>query len=51
MYSDDAAVRFAKMVESQHKGVIVGSREADPDIGEYGERTILYQTGSVPDME
>ncbi|AWC25581.1 hypothetical protein CO731_05080 [Aminobacter sp. MSH1] len=51
MQSEDAAKRLAKMIESEHEGVIAWSREADPAIGEYGEPTILYQAGSVPDME
>ncbi|MCA0276230.1 MAG: hypothetical protein LCH86_09510 [Proteobacteria bacterium] len=51
MQSEDAARRLAKMVESEHAGVIAWSREADPAVGEYGEPTILYQAGSVPDME
>lgn len=51
MQSEDAAKRLAKMVESEHAGVIAWSREADPAVGEYGEPTILYQAGSVPDME
>lgn len=51
MQSEDAARRLAKLVESEHAGVIAWSREADPTIGEYGEPTILYQAGSVPDME
>lgn len=51
MQSEDAARRLAKLVESEHAGVIAWSREADPAIGEYGEPTILYQAGSVPDME
>ncbi|XJO03796.1 hypothetical protein ACHMW7_08835 [Aminobacter sp. UC22_36] len=32
-------------------GVIAWSREANPAIGAYGEPTILYQHGEVPDME
>lgn len=51
MQSEDAAKRLAKIVESEHAGVIAWSREADPAVGEYGEPTILYQAGSVPDME
>ena len=51
MQSEDAARRLAKLVESEHAGVIAWSREADPAVGEYGEPTILYQAGSVPDME
>lgn len=51
MQSEDAAKRLAKVIESEHAGVIAWSREADPAVGEYGEPTILYQAGSVPDME
>lgn len=51
MQSKDAARRLAKLVESEHAGVIAWSREVDPAIGEYGEPTILYQAGSVPDTE
>lgn len=51
MQSEDAAIRLAKMIESEHAGVIAWSREANPAIGEYGEPTILYQAGEVPDME
>jgi hypothetical protein len=31
--------------------VIAWSREANPDIGEYGPPTILFQHGDVPEME
>lgn len=51
MQSEDAAVRLAKLIESQHAGVIAWSREANPAVGEYGEPAILYQAGEVPDME
>ncbi|WP_245432052.1 hypothetical protein [Aminobacter aminovorans] len=51
MQSEDAAKRLAKMIESEHAGVIAWSREANPAIGEYGEPTILYQAGQVPDMD
>lgn len=51
MQSEDAAMRLAKTIESEHAGVIAWSREANPAIGEYGEPTILYRAGEVPDME
>ncbi|QOF75512.1 hypothetical protein IG197_34650 (plasmid) [Aminobacter sp. SR38] len=51
MQSEDAARRLAKMIESEHAGVIAWSREANPFIGEYGEPTILFRAGDVPDME
>ncbi|MBT1160208.1 hypothetical protein J1C56_32275 [Aminobacter anthyllidis] len=51
MQSEDAAVRLAKIIESEHAGVIAWSREANSVIGEYGEPTILCRAGEVPDME
>ncbi|ODT06163.1 MAG: hypothetical protein ABS58_12830 [Mesorhizobium sp. SCN 65-20] len=51
MQSEDAARRLAKMIESEHAGVVAWSREANPAIGEYGEPHILYLAGQVPDME
>jgi len=49
--SEDRAVRQAKLLAMQHAGVIAWSREANVDIGEYGEPTTLFQQGDVPDME
>ena len=46
--SEERAIRTAKELASKHAGVIAWSREARPDIGEYGEPTT--QSG-VPDME
>lgn len=51
MQSADAAVRFAKMIEDHHAGVIAWSRVADPSVGEYGPPDILFQHGELPDME
>lgn len=51
MQSEDAAKRLAKMIESEHAGVIAWSREANPAIGEYGEPTILYRAGEVLHIE
>ena len=49
--SEERAVRTAKALATKHAGVIAWSREANPDLGEYGEPTVLYQHGQVPDME
>lgn len=49
--SEDRAVRQAKLLAVQHAGVIAWSREANVDVGEYGEPTTLFQHGDVPDME
>ncbi|MET3662521.1 hypothetical protein [Aquamicrobium ahrensii] len=49
--SEDRAVRTAKALVDKHAGVIAWSREANPDIGEYGPPTTLFVSGDVPDME
>jgi len=49
--SEDRAVRTAKALAAKHAGVIAWSREANPNIGEYGEPVVLFQAGSVPDMD
>jgi hypothetical protein len=49
--SEDRAVRLAESLAGKHAGVIAWSRDAKPDIGEYGPPTILFQNGEVPEME
>lgn len=49
--SEERAVRTARTLADKHAGVIAWSREANPAIGEYGEPTVLFQAGDVPDME
>lgn len=49
--TEERAVRQAETLAPKHAGVIAWSREANPDIGEYGEPTTLIQSGDVPDME
>lgn len=49
--SKDRAIRIAKDLARKHAGVIAWTREARPNVGEYGEPTVLYQHGEVPDME
>jgi hypothetical protein len=49
--SEERAIRTAKGLADKHAGVIAWSREANPTIGEYGPPTVLFQAGSVPDME
>ncbi|MBL0935209.1 MAG: hypothetical protein IBJ07_10695 [Rhizobiaceae bacterium] len=49
--SEDRAVRQAKLLADQHAGVIAWSREANVDVGEYGEPITLFQAGDIPDME
>lgn len=51
MQSEDRAKRVAQTLATKHAGVIAWSREANPQIGEYGEPVILFRHGSVPDME
>jgi hypothetical protein len=49
--SEERAKRLAQTLAGRHAGVIAWSREANPQIGEYGEPTILFKHGDVPDME
>jgi len=49
--TEDRAIRTAQGLASKHAGVIAWSREANPKIGEYGEPIVLFQAGSVPDMD
>lgn len=49
--SEDRAKREAQILASTHPAVIAWSREAKPDIGEYGEPEVLFSRGPVPDME
>ena len=46
--SEDRAIRTAKALADKHVGVIAWSREANPDIGEYGPATTLFVKGDVP---
>ena len=49
--TEDRAIRTARALADKHVGVIAWSREANPDIGEYGPPTTLFVSGDVPDME
>ncbi len=49
--SEERALRSARALAEKHVGVLAWSREVRPDIGEYGEPTVLFQAGDVPDME
>ena len=49
--TEERAIRTARQLAEKHPGVIAWSREARPDIGEYGEPTELFRHGDVPDME
>ncbi|MBA8880696.1 hypothetical protein [Phyllobacterium myrsinacearum] len=49
--TEERALRSARSLAGQHVGVLAWSREADPNIGEYGPPAVLFQSGEVPDME
>jgi hypothetical protein len=49
--TEERAIRTAKGLADKHAGVIAWSREAHPDVGEYGPPTTLFVSGDVPDME
>jgi hypothetical protein len=48
--SSDQAKRMALALTREASGVVAFSRTGDPDIGEYGEPTIIHQSGVVPDQ-
>ncbi|KXG83860.1 hypothetical protein [Agrobacterium bohemicum] len=50
MPTEDRAIREGKALSSQYDGVLAWARDADPDIGEYGPPTIIYQHGEIPDI-
>lgn len=47
--SASAARKRAMAIEGEAAGVIAFSRDADPEAGDYGPPTIIYQAGRVPD--
>lgn len=49
--SEASAKSAAETLSRRHAGVIAWSRTADPEIGEYGEPTVVAQYGDVPEME
>ncbi len=49
--TEDRAIRTARGLVDKHAGVIAWSREANPDIGEYGPPVTLFVAGDVPEME
>jgi hypothetical protein len=51
MPSEFAAINRAKLMSKSYAGVIAWSRPARPDVGEFGEPTVLFRAGEVPDLE
>lgn len=51
MPSEFAAINRAKLMAKSYAGVIAWSRPAKPDVGEFGEPTVLFQSGDVPDLD
>lgn len=49
--TEERAKREARMLADKYAGVIAWSREADPNIGEYGPPVVLFQSGEVPELE
>lgn len=49
--TEDRAVRTAQSLAETYQGVIAWSREANVDLGEYGEPKTLFLQGDVPDLE
>ncbi len=51
MPSEARAISAARALASRHAGVIAWSREAQPDIGEYGPPIELFRHGEVAELE
>ena len=51
MDTEEKAKREARMIADKHAAVVAWSREADPNIGEYGPPVVLFQAGEIPDLE
>ena len=51
MPDERRAISAAKDLALRHPGVITWSRDAKPNVGEYGEPVVLYQNGDVPDLD
>jgi len=51
MQTEERATYMAKILALKHKSVIAWSRPADPTRGEFGEATVLFQQGELPEME
>lgn len=49
--NEGRAERFARSLVGTHQGIVAWSREAHPDVGEYGEPKVLFRQGNIPDME
>ena len=49
--TEERASREARLLATSYPSVIAWSREADPDIGDYGPPVVLFQHGELPDME
>lgn len=49
--TEERSKREGRLMADQYAGVVGWSREADPSIGEYGPPVIIYQAGSVPELE
>jgi len=51
MPDERRAVMQAKQIEHLHAGVICWAREANSASGDYGQSEVLYQHGSIPDLD
>lgn len=49
--SEAAAINKSKTLAQKHAGVLAWSREAEPDVGEYGEPVELFRAGDVGEMD
>lgn len=47
----DQTRRRAALIKDRHAGVIAWTRQADPDVGEFGPPEVLVRYGEVPEMD
>jgi len=48
--TEEDAVRMARYLAAQHAGVLAWSFDEQSGTGEYGPPTVLFQSGTVPDL-
>lgn len=51
MDSEERAKRDGRQLADKHAGVVAWSREAEPNVGEYGPPVVLFQAGEIPDLD
>jgi len=48
--TEERAVNAARLMASHYDGVMAWSRDAEPALGNFGQTTILFQAGEIPEV-